>query len=132
MTVIHVAAGLIERDGRYLIARRKRGVHLAGLWEFPGGKQEADETLEDCLRRELREELAIEITAPVHFYTTEHAYRDKTVALHFFFCAIRSGEPQALDCDDLRWVTPTEMAGYDFPPADRPVIEALQHRALKP
>ena len=125
---MHVAAGLIEHDGRYLIGRRKHGVHLAGFWEFPGGKQEADETLEECLRRELREELAIEITTPVHFHTTEHAYREKFVALHFFFCTIASGEPRALDCEELRWVAPSEMAGYDFPPADRPVIDMLRLR----
>ena len=130
MSVVQVAAGLIERDGRFLIARRKHGAHLAGFWEFPGGKQEVDETLEACLRRELKEELAVEITTPVHFHTTEHPYRDKTVALHFFLCAIESGEPRPLDCEELRWVTPDEMAGYEFPPADRPVVEALRKRAL--
>ena len=123
---ITVAAGLIERDGRYLIARRKPGVHLEGLWEFPGGKLEGEETPEQGLRRELREELGVEITRPVPFRVIRHAYPEKTVELHFFSCGIASGEPQPLGCDDLRWVTPDEMSGFDFPPADRPLLDALR------
>jgi len=89
---IQVAAGLISRDGRYLIARRKAGVHLGGFWEFPGGKREQGESLEACLRRELREELGIEVTLPVFFRIISHAYPEKTVELHFFRCSIAAGD----------------------------------------
>lgn len=123
---IQVAAGLILREGRYLIAQRKVGVHLGGLWEFPGGKCERGESLEDCLRRELREELGIEITTPVLFHVIRHEYPEKTVELHFFRCSIRDGQACALDCEDLRWVAPDELTKFEFPPADQPLIQALQ------
>ena len=124
--VVQVAAGLILREGHYLIARRKAGTHLGGLWEFPGGKREPGESLEDCLRRELREELGVDVTPPVHMRVIRHDYRGKTVELHFFRCAISRGEASALDCEEVRWVTPRELSDYEFPPADRPLIEALQ------
>lgn len=123
---IQVAAGLISRDGRYLIARRKAGVHLGGFWEFPGGKCEPGESLEACLRRELREELGIEVTPPVFFRIISHAYPEKTVELHFFRCSIAAGEERALGCDEVRWVAAGELAGFEFPPADRPLVELLQ------
>jgi mutator protein MutT len=124
---IRVAAGLIVQDGRYLISRRKAAAHLGGLWEFPGGKVEPDELLENCLRRELREELGIEIADPVRFQVIRHDYPDKSVELHFFFCSIKSGQAQALACDEIRWVTPEEMTDLAFPAADRSLIEALQN-----
>jgi len=124
--VVQVAAGLIVREGRYLIARRKAGTHLGGLWEFPGGKREPGESLEDCLRRELREELGVDVTQLVHVRVIRHDYRGKTVELHFFRCTISRGEASALDCEEVRWVTPSELSDYEFPPADRPLIEALQ------
>jgi 8-oxo-dGTP diphosphatase len=125
LPVIQVAAGLIVRGGRYLIARRKAGTHLGGLWEFPGGKREAGESLEDCLHRELREELGIDVTPPVHFRVIRHEYPEKTVELHFFRCSVRRGEAMALDCEEVRWVMPGELSDYEFPPADHPLIEAL-------
>jgi mutator protein MutT len=124
--VIQVAAGLIVREGRYLIARRRADAHLGGLWEFPGGKREPGESLEDCLQRELREELGVDVMAPVHFRMIRHAYPEKTVEMHFYRCAIRRGKVRALDCEEVRWVMPGELANYEFPPADRPLIEALQ------
>lgn len=127
--VIQVAAGLIIREGRYLIARRKRGTHLGGLWEFPGGKCEAGESLTDCLRRELLEELGVNVAVPVPFRVIRHEYPEKTVELHFFHCVIRGGEARALDCEEIRWVMPDELAGYEFPPADRPLVDALRRLA---
>lgn len=129
MKIVEVAAGLICSNGRYLIARRKPGVHLAGLWEFPGGKREADETLEDCLRRELFEELSIRVDAPIPFQIIRHEYAEKTVELHFFRCGIEEGQPRPVDCAEVRWVAPQELNYYQFPPADRPVIDALQRDA---
>ncbi len=123
---IQVAAGLILHEGCYLIARRKEGAHLGGLWEFPGGKREPGESLEDCLQRELREELGIEITTPIPFRVIRHEYPEKTVELHFFRCSIRDGQARALDCEDFRWVAPEELIKFKFPPADQPLIQALQ------
>ncbi len=123
--VVQVAAGLIVRDGRYLIARRKPDVHLGGLWEFPGGKREAEESLEDCLRRELREELGIEVTQPVFYRVLRHEYPEKSVELHFFRCSVRAGEARALDCEELRWVAPEELSRFEFPAADRSLLEEL-------
>ena len=123
---IQVVAGLIRQTGRYLIARRKSGAHMGGLWEFPGGKREPGETMEDCLRRELREELGIEVTAPLPYRVVRHAYPDKVVELYFFFCSIESGQPQALGCDEFRWASPDDFAHFEFPPADRPIIDALR------
>ena len=131
MKVIEVAAGLVHREGRYLIARRGPGVHLAGFWEFPGGKRESDETLEACLRRELFEELGIQIDMPVPFRVIRHEYQEKIVELHFFHCRIEAGQATAIDCAEIRWVWPQELGNFEFPPADRPIIEALQRQTLR-
>lgn len=129
MTVIEVAAGLIQQDGRYLIAKRKAGVHLAGYWEFPGGKREVNESLEDCLRRELFEELSIRVDVPVPYRIVRHQYSDRTVELHFYHCRIEEGQAAPLDSEEIRWVLPEELRGYRFPPADQVIIEALQRGA---
>lgn len=126
MNVIEVAAGLIHREGRYLIARRKAGVHLAGYWEFPGGKREAGESLEECLQRELFEELNVRVDTPVPYRIIRHEYPEKIVELHFFRCAIESGEAEARDCAELRWVLPEEFNQFTFPPADGVILESLQ------
>ncbi|MGH7232369.1 MAG: 8-oxo-dGTP diphosphatase MutT [Nitrospiraceae bacterium] len=123
---VQVVAGLIRQAGRYLITRRKAGVHLAGSWEFPGGKREPGETMEDGLRRELREELGIEVTPPLPYRVVRYAYQDKLVELYFFFCSIEQGEPQALGCDEFRWVSSQDLGNFEFPPADQPIIDALR------
>lgn len=123
---IQVAAAVIDSGDLYLITRRKAGTHLAGLWEFPGGKCEEGESLKDCLRREVREELGVEITEPVPFQTVRHDYPEKSVELHFFRCTIKAGTAQVLGCDDLKWVTAKELATFEFPPADRTLVKALQ------
>jgi mutator protein MutT len=130
MKVVEVAAGLVCHEGRYLIARRKPGVHLAGFWEFPGGKREAGETLEECLRRELFEELSIHIDVPIPFQVIRHEYAEKTVELHFFHCRIQGGQATAIDCAEIRWVWPHELSNFEFPPADRPIIEALRRQTM--
>ncbi|HMS85330.1 MAG TPA: (deoxy)nucleoside triphosphate pyrophosphohydrolase [Nitrospira sp.] len=129
MQVIEVAAGLIKRNSRYLIARRKAGVHLAGFWEFPGGKREVGESLADCLQRELWEELSIRIDTPIPYQIVRHEYSDKIVELHFYHCAIEQGEPVPLGCDEIRWVLPEELTQFAFPPADYAVIQSLQREA---
>lgn len=130
MKVVEVAAGLIRHKGRYLIAKRKTGVHLGGFWEFPGGKREPGETLEECLQRELFEELNIRIDTPIPFRIIRHDYAEKAVELHFFHCRIEKGFASPLDCAEIRWVYPHELAGFQFPPADRPIIDALQREGV--
>jgi len=126
MKTIEVAAGLIYQDGRYLIARRKPGVHLGGFWEFPGGKREPGETMEECLRRELFEELNVRIDVPMLFRLIRHQYREQAVEIHFYRCIIEKGEPRPVDSAELRWVSSQELSSYRFPPANQPIIEALQ------
>lgn len=130
MKVVEVAAGLVYREGRYLIAKRKPDVHLAGFWEFPGGKREPGETFEDCLERELFEELNIRIGTPVPFQVVRYQYPEKTVELHFFRCGIESGQATAVDCAEIRWVWPHELEDFEFPPADRPILEALRRQSV--
>ncbi|MFO0773667.1 MAG: 8-oxo-dGTP diphosphatase MutT [Nitrospiraceae bacterium] len=124
--VIRVAAGIIVERGRYLISKRPPGGHLAGLWEFPGGKCEPGETLEACLLRELREELSVTVSEPSLLMTVCHTYLEKTVELNFFRCRLVKGTPRAMPGSDIRWVTAFEFSEYEFPPADRPVIARLQ------
>lgn len=130
MKVVEVAAGLVYREGRYLIAKRKTDVHLAGFWEFPGGKREPGETFEECLGRELFEELNIRIGTPVPFQVVRYQYPEKTVELHFFRCGIESGQATAVDCAEIRWVWPHELEDFEFPPADRPILEALRRQSV--
>ena len=122
---IRVAAALIARDGHYLITRRKKGVHLAGMWEFPGGKCEAGESYEFCLRREVLEELGVKISEPQLFMIHDHEYPEKIVDLKFFLCSILCGQPRALGCAEWCWVKTEELKRYVFPPADLPVIRQL-------
>ena len=126
---IRVAAALIEEGGQYLVARRKEGTHLGGLWEFPGGKCEEGETCESCVSREVLEELGIEITPPRFFLTHCHEYPEKIVELHFYTCSIHQGEPRPLGCAEFNWVKPEDFPNYEFPPADLPVLNQLLERA---
>lgn len=129
--VIRVAAAIImDGHGHVLIAKRKADAHLSGLWEFPGGKCEERETLEACLRRELREELSIEITTPAFWRFFSYSYSDRTIELFFYRCKIAEGTLQTLGCDEFRWVAPLDLNEYEFPPADRSVIDILIQQSL--
>ena len=121
---ILVAAAVIERDGRYLITRRQPGVHLAGHWEFPGGKCEPDETLDACLRRELREELNVDVTVGDVLLTTTHDYPERRVELHFVRCGLE-GEPAPQLGQEMRWTPREELNALEFPPADAELIRIL-------
>ena len=128
--VIEVAAALIQDDaGRYLITQRRRGSHLAGLWEFPGGKQEAGESPRACLRRELVEELAGNFSVGEKFDTISWDYPDRTVILHFFRCRLESGTIEPLESQTMAWVAPERLGEFAFPPADREVVARLTSRA---
>src|SRR5688572_6595740 len=102
--IIEVSAGLVFRSGQLLITQRHATAHLGGLWEFPGGKREPGESFEQCLVRELREELGIEVSVGELFETITHAYPERTVLLKFFRCQLSQGEPQAIDCAAVKWV----------------------------
>jgi len=128
MPTIEVAAGLIFRDGRVLIAQRPAGGHLAGLWEFPGGKREPTESFEQCLVRELSEELGIEVRVREEFEAVEHVYAERTVRLRFFRCEWVRHEPQALGCAAFRWIRVDELAHHQFPPADERLLKRLRER----
>jgi 8-oxo-dGTP diphosphatase len=126
MNAIEVAAGLIIRDGRLLVTQRPDGGHLAGFWEFPGGKREPSESFEQCLHRELMEELGIEVEVLDLFESITHSYPEKTVHLRFFRCSWRQHEPRALGCAAFRWVTTDELAEYQFPEADLRLLKKLR------
>ena len=125
--IIDVAAGLVFRDGQLLVTQRRPGDHLGGLWEFPGGKVEPNETFEHCLVRELREELGIEVAVGKQIEEITHAYPEKTVRLRFFHCTLLSGEPQPIHCHNLVWVTRQTLLTYQFPAADAKLIDRLQN-----
>jgi 8-oxo-dGTP diphosphatase len=122
---INVSAALIFQNGSILITKRLPGYHLAGLWEFPGGKQEPDESLEECLEREIKEELDIEVRAEKLISTVRHEYEKKIVSLHFFNCILISGVPRAIECQEFKWIKPEDLILYDFPPPDKKIIELL-------
>ena len=126
LKVIEVAAGLVFRGGRLLITQRQAGTHLGGLWEFPGGKREAEETFEDCLRRELAEELGIEVVVGELLESLTHRYPEKTVALKFFRCDWRRHEPRAMGCAAFAWITQAELEKYSFPAADARLLDRLR------
>ena len=122
---VEVAAGLIFREGKLLIAQRHAEAHLGGLWEFPGGKREAGESYEQCLQRELQEELGVTVVVGELFETVDHAYPEKAVHLRFFLCQLAAGEPQAHGCAAVRWVGRTELEQFEFPAADAGVLTKL-------
>jgi 8-oxo-dGTP diphosphatase len=119
-----VTAAVIERDGCFLVTRRQQGVHLAGFWEFPGGKCDAGETLIACLARELKEELDVEARIGREVYSVTHAYPERSVELHFFECQL-SGEPRPQIGQEMRWVRREELSSLEFPPADAELIQQL-------
>jgi len=126
---IEVAAGLVFRDGRLLITQRRPEDHLGGLWEFPGGKREREETFEECLRRELEEELGIEVEVGELFESVEYDYGAKSVRLKFYRCLWRKHEPRALGCRAFAWVTVWQLPDYTFPPADQTLLQKLRASA---
>ena len=128
MTTIVVAAAVVERDNRFLVTKRPAGVHLAGLWEFPGGKCEPGEDHATCLARELREELAVDAQIGAYILKTMHEYAKRRVELHFFRCKI-AGEPRPQAGQEMRWVARADLAALEFPPADAELIRWLTRQA---
>jgi mutator protein MutT len=124
-----VVAAVIEENGRFLVARRLKGTHLAGYWEFPGGKVHDGESHEAALAREISEELSSGISQLKQIFETSHAYPGRTVELHFYRGEL-TGRPQPMLGQELRWIARGEFASMDFPPADAELIAALIHDGL--
>lgn len=124
-----VAGALYDAAGRVLIAQRPAGKHMAGRWEFPGGKVAPEEPERDALVRELREELGVEITDASPLMRLTHAYCDREVELSLWTVAHFTGRPRALDGQALKWVAPAALVHEDLLEADRPFVAALQGRA---
>lgn len=126
--VLVAAVALVDTDGRVLIARRPPGKAMAGLWEFPGGKVADGETPETALIRELKEELAIDVTvsclAPFTF--ASHRYDDFHLLMPLYLCRIWEGTVQPLEGQELAWVAPLRLSQYDMPPADKPLVAMLR------
>ena len=128
--LIEVTAGLIQdAEGRYLITQRRRGSHLEGLWEFPGGKRDVGEDLAACLTRELTEELGAHFTVGAKVDTIRWDYPDRTIVLHFFRCRLASGTIEPQESQAMAWVAPSDLSRYDFPPADRELVARLSASA---
>lgn len=125
MLTLQVAAGIIWREGRFLAAKRPEGKPRAGFWEFPGGKQERGESMEQALARELAEELGIVCKAVLPWRTLTHEYPDVRVELHVMHVTDFSGEPHPKDGQELRWVTPGAARELPFLPADKDIVEAV-------
>ncbi|HEX5078549.1 MAG TPA: (deoxy)nucleoside triphosphate pyrophosphohydrolase [Geminicoccaceae bacterium] len=122
------ACALVDPDHRVLLSRRPEGRPMAGLWEFPGGKVQADETPEACVIRELEEELGLDVTAnclaPLTF--ASHGYEDFHLLMPLFVCRVWHGLPRPREGQAIRWVRPRDMREYPMPPADRPLVAFLR------
>lgn len=124
MTPVVVVAAIIERDSAFLLTLRPEGTHLAGHWEFPGGKVHDHETHAEALRREVFEELDAVVVVGDLAHTVTHAYPEKTVQLFFYRCRLL-GEPKPMLGQEMRWIDKTELKALPFPEADRELITLL-------
>lgn len=127
MKKVLVACALIYREGFYLATRRSKGKDLSGYWEFPGGKLEPSESLNDCIEREILEELGCQVSAKEYFGMTENYQHDRIIQLHAICCEILQNEPypSLQDHDLVCWITPFNMHRLRFAPADQTFINRL-------
>lgn len=124
--ITRVSAGIVCHKGRILIGQRKRGKPQEFLWEFPGGKQEPDETMPECLCRELKEEFGLEAEIGDFVMTSLYEYETGSIVLHAYFVSVSDTEIRKLTAHErYKWVTPAELSDYDFAPADRPIVDEL-------
>jgi A/G-specific adenine glycosylase len=122
----HIGVGIIKReDGKVLIALRPENVMLGGLWEFPGGKQEEGESIQQTVERELFEELGVEVKAFKEFMKFKHIYSHFSITMHAFLCRLISGEPSPKSSPEIRWVEISELEQYAFPKANKQLTEKL-------
>ena len=122
--MIVVVAAVIEQNGSFLVTRRLEGTHLAGMWEFPGGKIASGETHAQALEREIREELAADVDVGELLFETQFDYTERRISLHFYRCSLRS-TPRPLLGQQMKWVPRAELRSLDFPPADKDLIRLL-------
>ena len=123
--VIPCGVGIIRDGRRFLISQRNAGDTLGSRWEFPGGKKNPKESFEDCVARETKEELGIEVAVGKKFMEVRKKYGKKVVWLNFYLCSHRAGRPRAIDCQRVLWADVGELKNFDFPPANERVIEKL-------
>jgi 8-oxo-dGTP diphosphatase len=122
-----IGVAVIWNDNQQiLIDRRRPQGAMGGLWEFPGGKIEPQETIAQCIQREIDEELGIEIEVREHLITIDHTYTHLRVTLTVHHCRLLAGVPQPLECDEIRWVSLDELESYAFPEANSQIIAALK------
>lgn len=127
-----VSAGIVCRNGKILICQRPKGKSLAGFWEFPGGKLEEGESLQDCLKRELKEELDIEVAVGDFFMESVYQYEFGEISLNAYFATLSADqEPVLKEHPQLAWINPKDLGAYAFAPADLPIVEALKKYFLK-
>ncbi len=124
--VLEIALAVIADGERLLISRRPAGSHLAGYWEFPGGKRRPEESIEACAEREAAEEVGIACRAESCLAPLRFEYEDRIVVLHPVRCRYLDGEPRALGVSDWKWVSPAELSAHQFPPANDPLLAELQ------
>ncbi|MFU2314671.1 8-oxo-dGTP diphosphatase MutT [Rahnella sp. PCH160] len=125
---LNIAAGIIRNSGNEIfITQRDASSHMAGFWEFPGGKIEAGETPEQAVVRELHEEVGIDAKAPVLLKTLEHRFPDRIITLYFFLVEEWQGEPYGKEGQPKRWVKQSELKAEEFPPANEVVVNALKN-----
>ena len=120
-----VTAGVIQKGTKILISQRRANDEFGGLWEFPGGKVEQGESLEECLIREIFEELNIQITIKKYLFNVEHIYNKLKITLHIFLCQHKKGTPECRDVQDWQWINFSNIDDYRFPAADKEVIRKL-------
>lgn len=119
-----VVAAVIEENDRFFLTQRQPGVHLAGMWEFPGGKIDPEESHAAALRREIHEELDVDVDVGEMVFKTTYVYPDRTVALYFYRCSL-IGTPRPLLGQKMRWVPRADLPSLGLPPADEELIELL-------
>ncbi len=120
-----IAVGVLWHEGRVFIQQRPAEGLLGGLWEFPGGKQEAGESLQETVRREIREELGLDVAVEDPICTVKHAYTHFRITLHAFHCRAQGGEPRPSACQQWQWVSPGQLEEFAFPKANKTVLEAV-------
>lgn len=125
MPVIPCGVAIIQRGREFLIAQRNTDDTFGSFWEFPGGKKNPGETFEECVVREAKEELGIDVAVNRKFMEIRKTYNEKIIWLNFYLCAHLSGDPRPLDCQDVRWTDALELKNFQFPPANERVIDRL-------
>jgi 8-oxo-dGTP diphosphatase len=125
-----VVAAIIKDKDKILIAQRNSKDHLAGKWEFPGGKIEPDETPEECLAREIREELRVDVEIGSFYDDNIYGSKDQAIHLLFYWAEVINGEVTAIVHDDVKWITIKELARFDFAPADIPIVKRMERENI--